>query len=170
MKAIQEDSSKRNEAGDNWLLAKRPLNSFKCASCEANLDHLNSNQEYLPWNKYPARDDKSYRMGSGFSHMLQMMSSELVKNYDKKEFSSDIEDSKRKKRSFSGIRNKVRSGRIALPKVRINKKPINLIDDMPHYSDDENNFSDHYETKQVVLNPTSPKIMKVVKKKKQSKI
>ena len=27
--------------------------------------------------------------------MLQMMSSELVKNYDKKEFSSDIEDSKR---------------------------------------------------------------------------
>ena len=60
MKAIQEDSSKRNEAGDNWLLAKRPLNSFKCASCEANLEHLNSNQEYLPWNKYPARDDKSY--------------------------------------------------------------------------------------------------------------
>ena len=170
MKAIQEDSSKRNEAGDNWLLAKRPLNSFKCASCEANLEHLNSNQEYLPWNKYPARDDKSYRMGSGFSHMLQMMSSELVKNYDKKEFSSDIEDSKRKKRSFSGIRNKVRSGRIALPKVRINKKAINLIDDMPHYSDDENNYSDNYETKQVVLNPTSPKIMKVVKKKKQSNI
>ena len=170
VKAIQEDSSKKNEGGENWLLAKRPLNNFKCASCEANLENMNSNQEYLPWNKYPARDEKSYRMGSGFSHVLQMMSSELVKNYDKKDFSSDIEDSKGKKRSFSGIRNKVRSGRIALPKVRINKKPINLIDDMPHYSDDENNFSDHYETKQVVLNPTSPKIMKVVKKKKQSKI
>ena len=170
VKAIQEDSSKKNEGGENWLLAKRPLNNFKCASCEANLEKMNSNQEYLPWNKYPARDEKSYRMGSGFSHVLQMMSSELVKNYDKKDFSSDIEDSKGKKRSFSGIRNKVRSGRIALPKVRINKKPINLIDDMPHYSDDENNFSDHYETKQVVLNPTSPKIMKVVKKKKQSKI
>ena len=170
VKEIQEDSSKKNEGGENWLLAKRPLNNFKCASCEANLENMNSNQEYLPWNKYPARDEKSYRMGSGFSHVLQMMSSELVKNYDKKDFSSDIEDSKGKKRSFSGIRNKVRSGRIALPKVRINKKPINLIDDMPHYSDDENNFSDHYETKQVVLNPTSPKIMKVVKKKKQSKI
>ena len=170
VKAIQEDSSKKNEGGENWLLAKRPLNNFKCASCEANLEKMNSNQEYLPWNKYPARDEKSYRMGSGFSHVLQMMSSELVKNYDKKDFSSDIEDSKGKKRAFSGIRNKVRSGRIALPKVRINKKPINLIDDMPHYSDDENNFSDHYETKQVVLNPTSPKIMKVVKKKKQSKI
>ena len=170
VKAIQEDSSKKNEGGENWLLAKRPLNNFKCASCEANLENMNSNQEYLPWNKYPARDEKSYRMGSGFSHVLQMMSSELVKNYDKKDFSSDIEDSKGKKRSFSGIRNKVRSGRIALPKVRINKKLINLIDDMPHYSDDENNFSDHYETKQVVLNPTSPKIMKVVKKKKQSKI
>ena len=170
VKAIQEDSSKKNEGGENWLLAKRPLNNFKCASCEANLENMNSNQEYLPWNKYPARDEKSYRMGSGFSHVLQMMSSELVKNYDKKDFSSDIEDSKGKKRSFSGIRNKVRSGRIALPKVRINKKPINLIDDMPLYSDDENNFSDHYETKQVVLNPTSPKIMKVVKKKKQSKI
>ena len=170
VKAIQEDSSKKNEGGENWLLAKRPLNNFKCASCEANLENMNSNREYLPWNKYPARDEKSYRMGSGFSHVLQMMSSELVKNYDKKDFSSDIEDSKGKKRSFSGIRNKVRSGRIALPKVRINKKPINLIDDMPHYSDDENNFSDHYETKQVVLNPTSPKIMKVVKKKKQSKI
>lgn len=167
IKTIQDENAKRAEGGDNWLLAKRPINNFKCASCEANLENLNPSQEYLPWNKYPARDDKSYRMGSGFSHMLQMMSSELVKNYDKKDTSFELEEGRRKKRSFSGIRNQIKSGKISLPKVQLNKKPINLIDDMPHYSDDENNLSENFENKQATINATSPKIVKIMKKKKQ---
>jgi hypothetical protein len=61
--------------GDNWLLAKKPLNSYLCASCESYIGDLKENNTYVPWNKYPMRDpnDKLYRLGNGFSKMLQMI-------------------------------------------------------------------------------------------------
>ena len=63
------------EKGDNWLLAKKPLNGNLCASCESYIGELKDNTPYVPWNKYPNRDpnDKLYRMGNGFSKMLQMV-------------------------------------------------------------------------------------------------
>ena len=60
-------------------MAKQPVGCFNCASCEANIKNVNPPNEYLPWNKYP-HQDKIYRMGKGFSHMLQMMTSEFVKS------------------------------------------------------------------------------------------
>ncbi len=35
----------------------------------------NNSNIYIPWNKYPVKDpnDKLYRMGNGFSKMLQMI-------------------------------------------------------------------------------------------------
>jgi hypothetical protein len=67
--------------GDGWLMAKQPLKCFNCASCEANIKNTSTTQEYIPWNKYPA-GERIYRMGQGFSHMLQMMTSEFVKTFD----------------------------------------------------------------------------------------
>ena len=70
---------KRIEKGDNWLLAKKPITNNLCASCESYLGDLkesnNGNNIYIPWNKYPVKDpnDKLYRMGHGFSKMLQMI-------------------------------------------------------------------------------------------------
>ena len=70
---------KRIEKGDNWLLAKKPITNNLCASCESYLGDLkdsnNGNNIYIPWNKYPVKDpnDKLYRMGQGFSKMLQMI-------------------------------------------------------------------------------------------------
>jgi len=67
---------------DNWLLAKKPLNNYMCASCEAYLGDLKNNDEYLPWNKIPARGDnssKKYRLGHGFSKMLKMVNTDLLK-------------------------------------------------------------------------------------------
>ena len=63
------------EKGENWLLAKKPLNGNLCASCESYIGELKDNTPYVPWNKYPNRDpnDKLYRMGNGFSKMLQMV-------------------------------------------------------------------------------------------------
>lgn len=72
---------KRNEQngeGDanNWLLAKKPINGYSCASCESYLGDLSNDiKKYIPWNRMPLREsgDNLYRMGSGYSKMLQMI-------------------------------------------------------------------------------------------------
>ena len=61
---------------DNWLLAKKPINGFSCVACESYLGDLKTDKnKYIPWNKLPVRDpgDKLYRMGNGFSKMLNML-------------------------------------------------------------------------------------------------
>ena len=77
---IKDLSGKKTE-GDSWLMAKQPLKCFNCASCEANIKNSSPTQEYIPWNKYP-QGERIYRMGQGFSHMLQMMTSEFVKTFE----------------------------------------------------------------------------------------
>ena len=64
-----------NEA-DNWLLAKKPISGYSCAACESVIGNLRDDaNKFIPWNKLPLRDpgDKLYRMGNGFSKMLQML-------------------------------------------------------------------------------------------------
>ena len=64
-----------NEA-DNWLLAKKPISGYSCAACESVIGNLRDDEnKFIPWNKLPLRDpgDKLYRMGNGFSKMLQML-------------------------------------------------------------------------------------------------
>ena len=46
--------------------------------------------DYLPWKKYP-KGEKIHRMGQGFSHMLQMMTSEFVKSIERNEFDQGLE-------------------------------------------------------------------------------
>ena len=75
---------RRLEGGDSWLMAKQPLKCFNCASCEANLKSNLVNQDYIPWNKYP-QGERIYRMGQGFSHMLQMMTNEFVQTFEHNE-------------------------------------------------------------------------------------
>ena len=78
---LNEENNKRKD-GENWLLAKKNLNCFNCATCEGNLKNENPQREYSHWNKYPPTE-KIYRMGQGFSHMLQMMTSEFVKSIER---------------------------------------------------------------------------------------
>jgi hypothetical protein len=77
---LQVDDNKKD--ADSWLMAKRPLKCFNCATCESNIKNITPSNEYLAWNKYPA-GDRIYRMGQGFSHMLQMMTTEFVKSIEK---------------------------------------------------------------------------------------
>ena len=61
---------------NNWLLAKKPINAFSCAACESYIGDLKIDKtKYVAWNKLPVRDpgDKLYRMGNGFSRMLNML-------------------------------------------------------------------------------------------------
>jgi len=80
IKHIMDVYIKKMEKGDNWLLAKKPLNGHTCASCEQYLGDLNEKNEYVPWNKIPNQSDKIYRVGSGFSKMLQMLNIEEKNN------------------------------------------------------------------------------------------
>ena len=69
-------SQKPSSDAETWLLAKKPINGYACASCESFIGDLREDShKFIPWNKMPLRDpgDKLYRMGNGFSKMLQML-------------------------------------------------------------------------------------------------
>jgi len=69
-------SQKPSSEAETWLLAKKPINGYACASCESFIGDLREDaHKFIPWNKMPLRDpgDKLYRMGNGFSKMLQML-------------------------------------------------------------------------------------------------
>ena len=90
IKDLIQEESKKTEGNENWLMAKQPLKCFNCASCEANVTNTPSS-EYIPWNKYPP-SEKIYRMGQGFSHMLQMMTSEFVQTFEQERLRENKEN------------------------------------------------------------------------------
>ena len=88
------ENYKKNEKSDSWLLSKIPIGHL-CASCESYLGELKdtANTKYVPWNKYPTKDsaDKLYRVGAGYSRMLQMISPDN-KNRTKNSSNSNVFD------------------------------------------------------------------------------
>ena len=190
IKYIEEENKKEM---DSWLLAKKPMKCFNCATCEADVKNEYTSAEYLPWKKYP-RGDKIHRIGQGFSHMLQMMTSEFIKSIEKSEFPSELESNSKNNNNnnnnLSGqindnlgigiitnnkdqakednITNLKQISKMKLPKVKQysnNKiKLSKLVDEVP-VSDDENNDLENNEIKVKI---SSPKIMKITKKEKSS--
>ena len=66
MKTI-EDKEKTKEKGDNWLIAKKPVNGFACASCENYIGEIKDNVQPLNWKKFQNRESnndqqKNYRV------------------------------------------------------------------------------------------------------------
>ena len=190
IKYIEEENKKEM---DSWLLAKKPMKCFNCATCEADVKNEYTSAEYLPWKKYP-RGDKIHRIGQGFSHMLQMMTSEFIKSIEKSEFPSELEANSKNNNNNSNnlssqindnlgigiitnnkdqvkednINNLKQISKMKLPKVKQysnNKiKLSKLVDEVP-VSDDENNDLENNEIKVKI---SSPKIMKITKKEKSS--
>ena len=75
LELLSHKDSSSNDV-DNWLLAKKPISGYSCAACESIIGNLrDESNKFIPWNKLPLRDpgDKLYRMGNGFSKMLQML-------------------------------------------------------------------------------------------------
>ena len=67
---------------NNWLLAKKPINGYSCAACESYIGDLKEEKDdkYLTWKKLPLRErekeseqEKLYRLGNGYSHILKMV-------------------------------------------------------------------------------------------------
>ena len=194
IKSMGDDSKKAD--ADSWLLAKRPLKCFNCASCEANIKNENYNTaDYLPWKKYP-RGEKIHRMGQGFSHMLQMMTSEFIKSIEKTDIPMDFDATAKNnnnstnynasnvindKAAMSGfvINNKEQIpddgfqnlkknySKMRLPKVKQYSKPkLKRYEEALPISDEE--FTDNNDiNKETIPNRSnSPKILKITKKNK----
>ena len=188
IKSLGDEGKKE---ADSWLLAKQPLKCFNCASCEANIKNEYSAADYLPWKKYP-RGEKIHRMGQGFSHMLQMMTTEFIKSIEKNEYPQDFDINSRNhymnnvstqfndkmhgglfinnKEDF--LKNLKRMSKTKLPKVKQysnSKMKLKKYDDTLPVSDDESNYleilNNENETKK---NKNSPKILKIKKKEKIS--
>ena len=175
IKTVNENYNKKLEGQDNWLLAKKPLNNYLCASCEGIIKgELDKRCDYIPWNKYPNREEKYTRMGHGFSHMLQMVNDDIRKNVDTKEKEKEknkIEDKEKEynsdedKKKTSGDRN---NSLIKLPKVKVkprNYNNINLLEDTT-WERSPYDISD----KNLTLQENSPQIMKISRIKKNISI
>ena len=90
IKQIIQYYIKKNDKDNNWLIAKKPLNGNLCASCESYIGDLKDSTNYIPWNKYPNRDvEKLYRLGNGFSKMLQMIQ---IDENDKKNVATSMQN------------------------------------------------------------------------------
>lgn len=172
IKTINETLTRRAEGADNWLLAKKPLNNF-CASCESIIrGELDQRSEYIPWNRYPNREDKSYRLGHGFSRMLQMLTDDKLRYGNEKENNSDQE----KSRSDSEP-NMVVNGNVKLPKLKEkNIDPIRIKKNISVNNYDENNLpfnrnnaNTPYESIDSFNSSDRPKIMKIYKKTNKTK-
>ena len=172
IKSINETLTRRSEGADNWLLAKKPLNNF-CASCESIIrGELDKRSEYIPWNRYPNREDKSYRLGHGFSRMLQMLTDDKLKYGTEKENNSDQE----KSRSDSE-QNMVVNGNVKLPKLKDKTiDPIRIKKNVSMNNYDENNLPFNrnsanapYESIDSFNSMDRPKIMKIYKKTNKTK-
>ena len=171
---------KKNEKGDNWMLATKPVGGYKCASCESYIPELTNKWEYLPWNKYPTRDlmDKSYRMGNGFSRMLQRLNLDVKKSEEERgqhnlSFSEGEEkmsksNSKSKSRSGSEERQKRKTG---LPHLKSRQQPFESMQNNSMSNFDE--MRKEHELNQLVKgivkkkDDKEPKVLKIYKKVKE---
>ena len=76
IKQLYEYIIKKDENSENWLLAKKPIGGFSCASCESYLGDLKENNEKILWNQLPEREilsTNTNRIGNGFSRILNLV-------------------------------------------------------------------------------------------------
>ena len=76
IRQIYEYLNKRDEQSENWMLAKKPVGGFSCASCETYLGDLKENNEKVFWNQLPDRElvtTNANKIGNGFSRILNLV-------------------------------------------------------------------------------------------------
>ena len=170
LKHIIEVYIKKQDKGDNWLIAKKPINGFTCASCEAYIGDLKDRENYLAWNKYPMREpqDKAYRIGNGFSRMLSMLNVEVKGNYDTLDVNKEKESESRNRSSSSSQdkKNVMLSSDHSLPLI----KPYKLVDQSANNDNStfgEPSVVEGYSSDRAVSSGTNdPKVIKIYRKNK----
>ena len=94
LKVLDSIQAQQSKDTESWILAKKPVGCFNCASCEANLKNVSptsASNEHSFWNKYP-QSERQYHIGQGFSKLLKKVSNENPKNIiERTELFSDID-------------------------------------------------------------------------------
>ena len=82
IRQLYEMIIKRDGKSENWMLAKKPIGGFSCASCENYLGELKENEEKVFWNQMPEyeKDINTNRIGNGFSRILNLVNIKNEKN------------------------------------------------------------------------------------------
>ena len=82
IKSLYELILKKDEKSDNWLIAKKPIGGYACASCDNYIGDLKENDEKVFWNQFPEytnytiKDIKELnvnKIGNGFSRILNLV-------------------------------------------------------------------------------------------------
>ena len=73
IKEIIEVYVKKLDTGDSWILAKKPINCYTCASCEAYLGNLDKKNDDYFENKDYDKFEKANKIGNGFSRILNLI-------------------------------------------------------------------------------------------------
>ena len=132
IKHLNDITSKDNE---NCLIAKKPINNYICASCEAYIGNLKNKEEFSSWNKMPPRENhKRYRLGHGFSKILKLINKDLLQ---------------KNQRVNSGINIGIQVDRKKLPKINLQNQIINE-DDL---NEKINNSADNIEKNNLTNEP-----------------
>ena len=128
IKSIWEELKKR-ESSDTWILAKKPLKCFNCATCDNDIKIEHQKDEYMHWNKILS-SNKSFIKGKGFSHILEKISKDLINDCDEKnenENSKINHEKSLKNNSSIDINNKIQ---VEENKLISNDKNNNTIDNI----------------------------------------
>ena len=180
IKSLNE-SLKKYDGSENWLLAKRPIGIFQCASCEANLKDLEQKDNFVAWNRYPSREDKKYRMGHGYSRLLEMVNEEVIKNFEGKDIKDNkgyVSDEDKKYLNTSNSNNSknvskindvnTSKGKISIKLPKVNKKILNLNKTNDKFEISSNNkfvkSASPYEEEDSAVIQDEPKVTKIYKK------
>ena len=165
LKHIIDVYIRKQDKGDSWLIAKKPIGGFTCASCEAYLGDLKDRENYLAWNKYPMREpqDKAYRIGNGFSRMLSMLNIEVKGSYDTLDANKEGET---RNHSNSQDKKVMVSGDSSLPIIKSHKLIDQTVNDSTF---GEQSVGEGYSSDRASA-MNDPKVVKIYRKNKVSPV
>ena len=130
IKEIYEFLIKKDEHGDKWLIAKKPLGGYSCASCENYLGDLKENNEQVIWNKFPDRENinNTYdnKVGSGYSRLLNLVNIKEIKNDNLFKSTMTKLDYGSYKKEANNIKNDITRGTKESSSIEKNKNNMNV--------------------------------------------
>lgn len=117
-KLLELLSSKEENGNESWIISKKPDSGFSCASCETFLGELKDDKnKFVNWKKMPLRGkelsgDGLFKIGNGYSRLLQMINFDNNGNATLNPFSNTSDNSYNNINNNSSIlrKNKSRNG------------------------------------------------------------
>ena len=174
IKQIIQFYIKKNDKDNNWLIAKKPLNGNLCASCEAYIGELKDSTNYIPWNKYPNRDvEKLYRLGNGFSKMLQMIQ---IDENDKKNVATSMPNNEGPEGTHfprdDNMGRTTEHARKSLPKIKQNmnqtRSYFHTVTNINNINPEEDNNLKKNTNKEIEDQNNQPRITKIYRMNKEN--